>query len=73
MTPEEQVVDRLADTGNDPDEVAESLGLDETRVLEILVEAGYERCIICHYWCSTDEMSLVDDEHWCDECKEDQS
>ncbi len=51
-------------------EVADDFGLDEDQVAKIMTDAGHERCETCGWWCTDDEVDIVDDEYVCTDCRE---
>ena len=73
MTTEEidQITQKLSGTSGIYDSgICEEHGISNEELEELMVDAGYERCSECEWWCETSE--LVDDESEpcpCDSCR----
>lgn len=51
-------------------DLADEWDVPEEALLEAIAEAGeVELCTTCGWWCASDELEIIDDEHTCEDCR----
>lgn len=51
-------------------DVADDWDVPEETLLEMLAESGeVEMCTTCGWWCTSDELEVIDDEYTCEDCR----
>ncbi len=65
----EDIIEHMAGTSNDESEAEDRFNVSHEAILDIMVEASYERCSNCSFW--LENCELEEDEHGAGyECKD---
>ena len=65
------IINYLANTCNSEFDAEERFGVEADDIIDIILEAGYERCCFCDFW--QEKRDLTEDEdgiqYVCEDCK----